>query len=1286
METRLHCRPKYDTSVRNKFKYPKEVSMNRRALTAVLLVLATSVSIAEPPGRWHWPWRWFWHIRPDGLGVPIADQLLTNNAGAKSVLFRSYDGGKIWTTTGFTEEDEDNLVKGFEYDSVGRLVGGVTISNEDGVESGNVCMASTDDRKFAAWGQSDPPDDGGVVVASQDLDTYEDDWSTTVLTSSGHYSYHQQVAIDAKTNYGVSYVNVAYLDSSDWEYGYEVRLMVAVSTDDGAHWEQHELHKWDIHENEEFDILNPVVAMDQYSLSGQVWLGVIAAGELIYWTSTNNGVNWSTDGFVVGGVDAFSAAVWDGSVFLCWSSAEELFYTWSDDWGHTWRWDGNAPWTIQDLPEGEYAAPNVEFFDESEFRVLVTYEYWDDEYEVSYVAEVQGRYIGGEAPTWQWFRWHGLGSAPADEPDTLWNPSLRLIHPGVSTPTRGCCHWSNGFFDPRWSWIAFGEWRVDYSVVPPPGVADNVGRNLLLDPEGLCLYSGQEPPYVVSGHISGQSPRPVIVNPGTNPALALDGDGNRWVSYLCDDTVWTMTGDGSYKAVFAGSTSAVPGQPSIICYPSRAGGVYVANVVFPVYDTSGGASKIMYARVDTSQVVLDTIESVANLKDSLPCVSIYKSDSLLVTWQHGTDSVLSSLLADYGTGTSGRPGAWASPSLVSANGYHAMSAFDEGGSVLNVVWTRNNGSNYAIQRATCDLATTTFGNWSQSATPGDTGTAEKANPVFAGLGVTCWQQKANGKWIIRGYVRGEETTLVANDTDAYHPHAVAESSAVSPSIDQVRVHLLYTAGVTFEVDSVNTDTGDVRYVCESLNVSHACSDATKANNGAKFLRKNGSDSLFSVYSDLDNAVVFAWSATGDTWQRSVLATGRDYPAIAEDSSGKRWVVARKPSQTIDQSIQEAYYRNGSSWTGPETLYSGLQGATLGPASLSGSSYTSSGIAYAAFLSTSTGGSQSLILAKFNGSVVSTYTVATGSTLGDPAITVEPYKADSDHIHVTWADNGTIKYRMDTDGRSTSIASNWTSTYDLTGKGTVGQHPSINADHDQIVVAWAQGSPADIYSRKRSTASAYNNWDAAVNLSNTAQDASDWPVIAMGDTVVVAWEETRTGGSDFDILASINFGDTLNIADNSTFSSYPQVLFQNKTSGDTAIPYLHTIWSECPEAQYYEVGYDKLNLKHPTGEGQQTASAPPIPVKPSLASCRPNPFRSHTQISYALPTAGNVSLRVYDVTGRTVRTLASGFQRAGSYSVSWDARDSRGKQVPYGIYFYRLDTPGFRSVKKAVVTR
>jgi hypothetical protein len=273
--------------------------------------------------------------------------------------------------------------------------------------------------------------------------------------------------------------------------------------------------------------------------------------------------------------------------------------------------------------------------------------------------------------------------------------------------------------------------------------------------------------------------------------------------------------------------------------------------------------------------------------------------------------------------------------------------------------------------------------------------------------------------------------------------------------------------------------------------------------------------------------------------------------------------------------------------------------------------------------------------------------------------------------------------MDTDGRSSSIASKWTSTVTLSNGQVTATHPCIAADRDQIVAAWAQGATTEIYSRKRSTGSAYNNWESEVNLSNTST-ASDYPTIAMGDTVIVAWEEHRTM-TDYDVLASINFGDTINIADNATKSGYPHVLFQNKTSGDTAIPYLHVIWSETPEANVYEVAYNRHNLKQ-SGEGQQSAGQTPLPRKPMLAACRPNPFRDKTTIAYQLPQAGNVRLSVYDVTGRTVRTLQNGFQKPGEYSVSWDSKDSRGRQVPRGVYFYRLDTPGFRDVKKAVVAR
>jgi flagellar hook assembly protein FlgD len=55
-------------------------------------------------------------------------------------------------------------------------------------------------------------------------------------------------------------------------------------------------------------------------------------------------------------------------------------------------------------------------------------------------------------------------------------------------------------------------------------------------------------------------------------------------------------------------------------------------------------------------------------------------------------------------------------------------------------------------------------------------------------------------------------------------------------------------------------------------------------------------------------------------------------------------------------------------------------------------------------------------------------------------------------------------------------------------------------------------------------------------------------------------------------------------------------------------------------------------------------------------------------------------------GREVRQLVAEQQPAGEHRALWDCRDSSGTLVPRGVYFIRLDTPGFRAVKKAVVAR
>jgi hypothetical protein len=1282
----------------------------RSAASVFLLALlsASALGIENYCCYWYWQWKEPFPVHGvAGWSKQRGHEFLTDNSGAHAVSMTKYgsDPVKVWVNIVSTDKPDASPSTGWRAfahqfgDYFSDAGDTTTIKYSSGHHYTNVCVSAVPDvgqepdgRKVVTFCENVQNDNNTVHACADNLQTIDRPWPYfKQLSPGGNLKWDAELTsavVMENYNNGRAIFPFGYEEDEKFYEG----LMEARTANGGVDWQD---ASW-VHPPVEAGLSGP------YRYGPSICKGAGGDLHLAYRTENaqdtilyrkyhSSGSNWDSDPKVLGDFNAYKepciACSRDGNlVVICWTkedgSESRICFRWSTNGGDDWNNSGVSEVPLDYSGPTRYSHPNISIEETFGVQSLIMVCAVKNATTTG-VRAAFGKWRPNASPSgWYWNRYPWMTTQYAGIDDDL-DPSVATMDPwdGYNVP-RGFAAWSLPFGGgARYLYASRGEWAFWSSW----GTADgaNPGRNVTIDAAGNVHYVSLMKPYVIGGPVVGAALTPVMQDVGCQPALALDGDNEPWTAYLRGDSLFCKLPGGVIRSVFCGSSSAIPGQPSIVCYPIQVNGAYVANVVFPVYDTAGGTSKIMYARVDTSAVVLDTIESAANLRDSLPCINIYKTDSLLVTWQHG-DSTLSSMLADYGPGTAGQVPAWSSPSLVTATGYHPMSVM-ENGSVLNCSWTQKSGSNYSIERASCDLASAMFGSWTSMATPGGSSSAEKANSVYAGAGVSVWQQKdANGKWIIKGFVRGAETTFVANDTDAYHPHAVAESSAISPSIDQVRVHLLYTAGVAFEVDSGVYDTGETRYVCESLNVSHAGSEATKYNNGAKLVRKNGSDSLFAVYGDADGAVAFAWSAAGDSWRREIMTTGRSYPTIAEDSTGKRWVVVTKPVLGMVSSAVEAYYRNGSSWTGPQTLYTNAV-VTIGPASLAGASSTTSSIAYAAFLNTS-GMTKSVILAKFNGTSVSTYTVATGSSLGNPSLTVEPYKADSDHVHVTWEDNGTIKYRMDTDGRSTSIASNWTSIYDLTGMGIVAHHPSINSDHDQIVAAWAQGTPADVYSRKRSTASAYNNWDAAVDLSNTAQDASDYPTIAMGDTVVVAWEEMRTGGSDFDILASIDFGDTLNIADNATFSTYPHVLFQNKTSGDTTIPYLHTIWSECPPANYFEVGYNKLNLKQASGEGQQSASSIPIPVKPMLASCSPNPFRNHTQINYALPSAGNVSLRVYDVTGRTVRTLASGHQKAGSYSVNWDARDNRGKQVPYGVYFYRLDTPGFRSVKKAVVAR
>ena len=152
--------------------------------------------------------------------------------------------------------------------------------------------------------------------------------------------------------------------------------------------------------------------------------------------------------------------------------------------------------------------------------------------------------------------------------------------------------------------------------------------------------------------------------------------------------------------------------------------------------------------------------------------------------------------------------------------------------------------------------------------------------------------------------------------------------------------------------------------------------------------------------------------------------------------------------------------------------------------------------------------------------------------------------------------------------------------------------------------------------------------------------------------------------------SWNPGETSNIRSGFDFYS---VAFSSPTNGisvgSDGVDVYSTdggqTWSETPSS-----GFTVLNRES---------------SKISLGQNYPNPFNPATMINFEMPSGGNVSLKVYDITGKEIVTLAEGYRNQGSYSVSFN-----GSGLSSGVYIYKLTVSSASinttKVKKMILTK
>lgn len=296
---------------------------------------------------------------------------------------------------------------------------------------------------------------------------------------------------------------------------------------------------------------------------------------------------------------------------------------------------------------------------------------------------------------------------------------------------------------------------------------------------------------------------------------------------------------------------------------------------------------------------------------------------------------------------------------------------------------------------------------------------------------------------------------------------------------------------------------------------------------------------------------------------------------------------------------------------------------------------------------------------------------------DPALSLTPTIAATRDgvIHVAWSDLRSGRQQIWT--KRFVPGSGWTADEQIVFSPSGATLPSLIATytgHVHLVWRDARDGNGEIYYKEYSPGT---GWDPAdVRLTTQAANQTEPNVDAdPANNAYVVWKDLRNGSADPDIYfqqrtAGVWGGEVMLVGANSDTTHSLQ---ESATITHDSELTLYVTWTDhrLPASTgknkdaYYKAGIGFITGVENT----------PAPSLTRLLRNYPNPFNPQTRIEFQLPRDAQVSLRVYDVSGRLVRTLVDGYLAGGRRTVDWDGRGDNGVTVASGTYFLRLEGAG-----------
>ena len=197
-----------------------------------------------------------------------------------------------------------------------------------------------------------------------------------------------------------------------------------------------------------------------------------------------------------------------------------------------------------------------------------------------------------------------------------------------------------------------------------------------------------------------------------------------------------------------------------------------------------------------------------------------------------------------------------------------------------------------------------------------------------------------------------------------------------------------------------------------------------------------------------------------------------------------------------------------------------------------------------------------------------------------------------------------------------------------------------------------------------------------------------------DTLFFTWTEAIDASGD-DVTYDFEFTGDLGVLYWHFFDHCDETEFMCKVPNHRIEDFLSIEGVEVVSGTWSVIATDGKGYSYPTnGPFELTIDASSVSVDEpmlipetfSLHANYPNPFNPSTAITYDLPKRSLVTLGIYDILGKQIKTLVNQSQDAGNKIAVWDGTDDLGRQVSAGVYLYQIQAGEFTQTRKMLLLK